>query len=491
MRGSDAADFFSLATRGIYMSTSNNKLKKQGNGSPKPTPMEQSNDYTERSSDMELEETFNLDSDSLQGGPSVSSLILSLPTEEADSRTDPSPDPMTLSKDEGNPKSSEPQVKRLSQSKRRRLKQYLSKGLSHAEALERVLHPVEQPEQRDLPANKRQRSTETMSPNNSAKGPMTKKPRDHACAVPSAPQRSSGVTYRDIMEATNLAVTAADHLVSPLTPEQLKVVRDAILDHIAEQEASATRPKFRSCLFRRGYLQLACADQDTVRWLETTAPLLKPWEGAQLRVVHTKDLPKALKFIGYFQDSADTTNDKIIRLLQNQNDGFSTHTWRVCHRNITGKTVELMLEIDQESANLISAQSFLLNYKFGKARMRQVARCSTSTNAKGPVAPSVMVRAKNPSKGAPQPPVQRNSATGKREPPRTRRGSKREPLTKRTQSRKEQNSAGHSSVTRRLQLPKPAENGGPQTQTSLNTVGIRQPLPGSADPTNDGPEDEK
>ena len=150
-----------------------------------------------------------------------------------------------------------------------------------------------------------------------------------------------------------------------------------------------------------------------------------------------------------------------------------------------------MLEIDQESANLISAQSFLLNYKFGKARMRQVARCSTSTNAKGPVAASGMVRAKNPSKGAPPPPVQRNSATRKREPPRTRRGSKREPLTNRTQSRNKQKSAGHSSVTRRLQLPKPVENGGPQTQTSANTVGVRQPSPGSVDPINDGPEDEQ
>ena len=45
--------------------------------------MEQSNDITERGSNVELEDTINLESDSLQGSPSVSSLI---PIEETKSR---------------------------------------------------------------------------------------------------------------------------------------------------------------------------------------------------------------------------------------------------------------------------------------------------------------------------------------------------------------------------------------------------------------------
>ena len=436
---------------------------------------------------MELEMDFNLDSESLDGGPSVSSLILGSPSGKEESPTDSLPDPETQPIDKGKPKSPRADVKRLSQSQRRRLKRLLSLGHSREEAIGIVRQPVDQADRSGQVATKRQRSTETASPNTSAKGPSSKKPRDLACAEPPAPRQTSGVTYREMLEATSLSITTIDYPASLLTPEQLKTVRDAILDCIADQESPAIRPKFRSYRLKNGTLQLDCADNDTVRWLETTASSLIPWEGAHLSVFRTKDLPKALKFVGYFQDSVDTTNERILRLLQNQNDGFSTRAWRVCHRNVTGKTVELMVELDQQSANLIAAQSFLLNYKYGKARMRQVGRKSSNTGAKGSGAKAGTVRSETPSGSVPLPPARRTPAIAKKVPPKNRKRSKREHLNSRDPQGQipPPKRESSTSVAYCLLQREPVAEGMQTTHPSVTADGNRPPIGSQLDPTKD------
>ncbi|XP_055523261.1 uncharacterized protein LOC129717400 [Wyeomyia smithii] len=153
--------------------------------------------------------------------------------------------------------------------------------------------------------------------------------------------------------------------------------------------------------------------------------------GAHFRVFHTKDLPKALRFVGYFQDSVDTTNERTPRLLQNQNDVSSTRAWRVCHRDVTGKIVELMVELDQQSANQIAAQSFLLYFKYGKARMQKVRRKFSNTGAKGSVTKTGKVRSETPSGSTPLPPARCKPAAAKKVPPKNRKRSKREHLSSR------------------------------------------------------------
>lgn len=431
---------------------------------------------TNPESEMELEETFNLDSESLNGGPSATSLILESPKRKEEGRTDNLPGPVTRTNDEGQPESNVTVVKRLSNAQKRRLNWYIRNGYASEEARTLALHPIDQRDRHNPAQTKRQRSMDTVSPNTSAKGPKRKKPRARDNERPAVHQPQAGTSYREMAEAIILAITSSDYPSSLLTTDQLTAVRAAILDRIADQDAAAIRPKFRNCVFKNGYLTLACADEETVTWLETTVPTLKPWEGALLGTYHMKDLPKALLFMGYFQDSVDTPSERIVRYLQNQNNGFSTEAWRVRHRKTIGNTVELLLEVDQASAKQLSEQRFLLNYMFSKARMRQVGKNSVNIRLGNSAARSGKVRAAHPSGEATPPPGPSTSATVGtvlHQPPP---GRKSQNLPK---------NAGRVSVSRRLRRPKPyGEDNLPLT--SASAAGSRPPVSGSTDPTKDG-----
>lgn len=63
---------------------------------------------------------------------------------------------------------------------------------------------------------------------------------------------------------------------------------------------------------------------------------------------------------------------RILQLTENQNIGISTNSWRVVTRKVTAKMMEMLLEVDDKSANIIIANESYLNYKFSKARLRKV-----------------------------------------------------------------------------------------------------------------------
>lgn len=520
------------ATRGNFM---DHLSKNSAAGGPSlPEPM----DLTERSpskttapngmEEMEYEGDFNLDSESLDGGPSASSLVLCSPQGNDESQTDTLPGPQTRPEDEGKPKSTAPPVKRLSNAQKRRLSKNLRSGLSYEEARKLALLPTEQLAQSTQVAVKRQRSDDLVSPNTSAKCPQPKKLRNTTGLGTSGPKPLPKASYRDMVGAISLAVTSASHPSALLTTDQLKTVRASILDHIADQDNPTTKPKFNGCHLKNGFLQLACADTDTAQWLEREVPSLIPWEGAQLRVYHTKDLPKARRYVGYFADSANSPDEKILRSLQNQNDHLSTKGWRVCNRKLVKSSVELVLEVDEESAKIIERGNHELHYGFGKARIRKVSGRPTSTGRKDSVAMSGKVRAgnssgtaspppgqgdpafgpkvrvgnsfgsasqppkRNPATGqvragcspgsAPPLPKQRNPVAARTVPLKTRKSAKHLPPNSHTpRSQKPPQSAGQPSVAIRLLQPKPSSEEAQLPPTSLTAVGSRQPTPGSSD----------
>ncbi|XP_055526503.1 uncharacterized protein LOC129719116 [Wyeomyia smithii] len=522
------------ATRGNFM---NDKTSQNSATGSLSLPSERSPIKTNapgRTEEMEHEDDFNLDSESLDGGPSASSLILLSPQGNDESQMDLVPGPQTRPDDEGKPESSAPLVKRLSNAQRRRLSKNLRSGLSYEEARKLALLPTEQPAQSNQVAVKRQRSDDLVSPNTSTKCPQPKKLRNGTGLGSSGSKPLPKATYRDMVGAISLAVTSATHPSSLLTTDQLQAVRTSILDHIADQENPTTKPKFNGCHLKNGFLQLACADSDTVQWLEREVPSLVPWEGAQLRVYHMKDLPKARRYVGYFADSANSPDEKILRSLQNQNDHLSTKMWRVCNRKLVKTLVELVLDIDEESAKLVESRNYELHYGFGKAGIRKVSGRPNVTGGKDSVAMSGKVRAGNssgstlppprqndPANGlkvrvgnssgsAPQPPKRnpaigkvragcspvsalsppkkRNPAAARTVPPKTRKSVKHQPPKSRTpRSQKPPQCARRPSVANRLLQPKPNSEEEQLPSTSQTAVGSRQPIPGSSsDPDKDG-----
>lgn len=179
-----------------------------------------------------------------------------------------------------------------------------------------------------------------------------------------------------------------------LSLEQLAAVKEALITTIGNLVNPVVRPNFRSCDFKQGYLILACGDAGTAAWLKEAITTLIPWEGASLKATEVADLPKLHSFTAYVFDSCNDSTVRILQLMENQNIGLSTKSWRVIKRKVIAKTVELLLEVDEKSAETIAANNSYLNFKFSKVRLRKVTG-GASTAKRG----NSVAQLSNPAKG--------------------------------------------------------------------------------------------
>ncbi|KAL1399345.1 hypothetical protein pipiens_008281 [Culex pipiens pipiens] len=209
-------------------------------------------------------------------------------------------------------------------------------------------------------SQKRQRSEDQPSPNTGGQsGPQNKRSKDNHNPGP-------GITFKELADAVPIAITTEGYPATRLSMEQLVVVKEALITMIGNLVNPVVRPNFRSCEFKQGYLKLACGDACTASWLKETITSLIPWEGASLKAIEVADLPKLHSFTAYVFDSCNDSTGRILQLMENQNIGLSTKSWRVIKRKVIAKTVELLLEVDEKSAETIAANNSHLNYKFSK-----------------------------------------------------------------------------------------------------------------------------
>ncbi|KAM8718854.1 hypothetical protein ACLKA7_001546 [Drosophila subpalustris] len=110
------------------------------------------------------------------------------------------------------------------------------------------------------------------------------------------------------------------------------MVREAILDEICEQRQGAVKPYFTGCSFRRGWLLISCANQETANWLKATVPKLKLFNGAQIELVAEADMPRPQIYVGYFAKTEKCSNEDILQLLKGQNRIGRIGDWRTLNR---------------------------------------------------------------------------------------------------------------------------------------------------------------
>lgn len=305
-----------------------------------------------------------------------------------------------------NRKRRKPGKPKMTNAQLRRMDYFVRNGHPPKEARELALVPVEQNY-----LIKRQRSKDEPSPNSSGqgKGPDKKRIRNRGSEGPAPPPAAQAgmISYKEVAEAIHVAVIPLGYPAKTLTTEELKAIRTQLLDLIIKLETPVVRPKYRNCTFKYGYLILACADEATAGWTKEVVNKLQPWEGAELVAVNLADLPKQVLFLGYFQDSLQYTSEDIIRLVQNQNDDFRTEQWKVARRTEHSKTIELLIEMDEKSAEQVAAQHFQLNYTFGKARLRKVTGSTANSDQKD----SATLTGKVQTEHVPQPPAQDSQNT--------------------------------------------------------------------------------
>uniref|UniRef100_A0A6P7H0E5 Uncharacterized protein LOC114348780 n=1 Tax=Diabrotica virgifera virgifera TaxID=50390 RepID=A0A6P7H0E5_DIAVI len=158
-------------------------------------------------------------------------------------------------------------------------------------------------------------------------------------------------SYGQVAAAIRVGIMPKNHPESSLTVEQLAATKEKILEKIVELDPKATiRPKFSNLPIQTGL----------------DASELQPQEGISLRLEEESNIPHSEIFVTYLPDSLNTTNAKILRFLEVQNEDLNSQNWRVVRRVDKGPNVELTLSMDPNSAARVKQNGYKANYKFGQ-----------------------------------------------------------------------------------------------------------------------------
>lgn len=240
--------------------------------------------------------------------------------------------------------------------------------------------------------NKRTTALKRSHSGGSTPSPTGSKPRQQSKKVRAAEATASqpgeasdsgtGGTYSQTLTALKMAIALEHFPNEKLTPEQGKAIQKAIMDEVWKCEKS-TGPQFTNSYFNKGVVFVTCANERSREWLLTKVPLIKPWQGAVLRIGAAKDVVQTARLIVWVPIDSVPTQDsaKILQLIQTQNEGLSTEEWTVvrCRGEPLGTT--MVVDIDMQSLDKLKSTGYRVFLGFTQLSFKHLGRCPSTNNA--------------------------------------------------------------------------------------------------------------
>ncbi|KAK5643522.1 hypothetical protein RI129_007367 [Pyrocoelia pectoralis] len=161
-------------------------------------------------------------------------------------------------------------------------------------------------------------------------------------------------TFSEAVTGFRMAFVHED-LEGTLSEEETGRIKTWILDRIDTLTTGAPSPKFTECRHRGGALLITCADLTSVGWVKSELERAAPWEGAKLRFVEAKNLPKPVRAHAWIPGTPEEPA-KILKRIQIQNAGVETSNWRVVDGREDPKGQTLIVLMDQTSWDKLGAK---------------------------------------------------------------------------------------------------------------------------------------
>ena len=118
--------------------------------------------------------------------------------------------------------------------------------------------------------------------------------------------------------------------------------------------------------------------------MQTVSRLGELWEGAELTVVDSKDLPRQPKVLVRIPDTSEVNT--ILTRLRKQNPELNTSDWSVMSRKVTEKEQTLAFSIDTDSFKALAQSNYKafwglgrINFQTMKEKKKQPEDESTSS----------------------------------------------------------------------------------------------------------------
>lgn len=193
----------------------------------------------------------------------------------------------------------------------------------------------------------------------------------------------SHLSYRDQVIGTSMAVIPAEFPRVRMTVEQIDALRESLTLAIGSVVPNEVAPQFWGSRATGGLLKLTCATAETRKWLEKTVPTLSPWEGANLKTIEEKDLPKLYRVAIWFPKDVREPHE-ILGRLELQNAPIQASTWRTMGRKVDDNGQTLALSIDEESLRLIKDRQMRLFFNLTTVLVRRIGGEGKEGDTSGP-----------------------------------------------------------------------------------------------------------
>jgi hypothetical protein len=142
-----------------------------------------------------------------------------------------------------------------------------------------------------------------------------------------------------------MAIIHRRHPDVKLDQTQVDLIQAKLLIAVDANPQDETPPQFLYSKFALGIFWITCANEPSKAWLVRTASGLgELWEGAEMTVVDSKDLPKRPRVIVRIPDTSEVTT--VMTRLRIQNPGLNTTDWSVMSRKVSEKEQTLAFCID-------------------------------------------------------------------------------------------------------------------------------------------------
>ncbi|VEN60229.1 unnamed protein product [Callosobruchus maculatus] len=186
--------------------------------------------------------------------------------------------------------------------------------------------------------------------------------RDPAAAQPS---KTSGASYSGVTSAIKMSVFVGPEPETKMTPEQGALVQEAILQEIWKCQPGKG-PKFNHCQVEHGMVHLRCTDNHAVEWLKTIIPQLKPWEGAVLRTLPSKEIAPRVRVSVWIPKEHLNVDDptQTLRRLKTQNEGIDADNWKAFNIKKEPKGAILIVGMDESSLRELARKEYKLHLGF-------------------------------------------------------------------------------------------------------------------------------
>jgi hypothetical protein len=173
---------------------------------------------------------------------------------------------------------------------------------------------------------------------------------------PRSTQLQTG-SYKEAVAGIKMAVTHTRHPDVTLDQTQVGLIQGKLLSAVDANPFGEVPPQFLHSKFAQGVFWITCANEHSKVWLtRTISGLGELWEGAELIVVDSKDLPKRPRVLVRIPDTSEVTT--VIKRLGIQNSELKMADWSVMSHKVTEKEQTMALSLDPDSFKALTRSNF-------------------------------------------------------------------------------------------------------------------------------------